>query len=440
MYTDRINQDIIYQSFTSPYISILLGQRRVGKTTLVKQYSQLHNLYSQTWVFLNMDNRNERLRIEKTELKALIQEQAQHLIGKGTKIWVAIDEAQKCPALFDQIKLLYDTFKDQNAIKFILTGSGFLTLHQLSAESLAGRIELHYLREFNLQENMALKYQKQLPEGSLLDLACEQDNLEKLAAYIESRAPLRPLAEESLTEQLIWGGMPEMLLTTENNARHSYLGNYLQTYLEKDIRAITTINDLNLYQKLLDITAEQTGSVRQDAEIIEALGCSRDTLKKYRGFLTATLVYREIYPFINRSLKRIVKSPKGYLLNNGLISYLTGITDLSILIKTGLIGHRFENWFLKELLVWLDRSPKRSEIYYWRTSGGIEVDFIVEKKPAVFPFEVTYSSQIQAKKVKNLRIFLQEEPRAKIGFYIYRGDFYYDNQARICFIPAWAVS
>src|SRR5262249_46749797 len=149
------------------------------------------------------------------------------------------------------------------------------------------------------------------------------------------------------------------------------------------------------------ISAEQTGSIRQDKEIVEALGCSRDTLKKYRGFLLATLMYKEVYPFIGRSLKRLVKSPKGYLLNNGLISYLTGIDELSILQKTGLIGHRFENWLLKELQIWLDRDPKRSEIYYWRTSGGIEVDFIVVKKPHIFPFEVTYSKQVQYKKVKN---------------------------------------
>jgi predicted AAA+ superfamily ATPase len=189
----------------------------------------------------------------------------------------------------------------------------------------------------------------------------------------------------------------------------------------------------------MDIIAEQTGSVRQDKTITEALGCSRDTLKKYRGFLLATLVYQEVYPYIGSVLKRVVKTPKGYLLNNGLISYLTGLEDMAILQKSGLIGHRFENWFLKELQIWLDRKSARSAIYYWRTAGGAEVDFVVQKKPWIFPFEVTYSNRIQDKKIKNLRRFMQEEPKACRGFYIYLGEYDYDPDAQIYFLPAWAI-
>ncbi len=84
-----------------------------------------------------------------------------------------------------------------------------------------------------------------------------------------------------------------------NGCAHNYLSNYLQTYLEKDIRALSTINDLNLYLKLIEIIAEQTGSVRQDKEIIEALGCSRDNFKKISRVFIATLAYKEIYPLLN---------------------------------------------------------------------------------------------------------------------------------------------
>ena len=89
--------------------------------------------------------------------------------------------------------------------------------------------------------------------------------------------------------------------------------------------------------------------------------------------------------------------------------------------------------------IWLDCEVKRSEIYYWRTSSGIEVDFVVEKKPHVLPFEITYSKQIQNKKVKNLVYFLKQEPKATLGFYVYMGDFHYDEQSKICFLPAWGI-
>lgn len=437
MHVFRSNQPQIYHSFAQPFITAVLGPRRVGKSTLVRQYAKEQD--GNAWVFLNMDFLEERQRIENGGLKDLIQEGIQRQLGTHPKIWVAIDEAQKCPALFDQIKALYDLYKGTEALKFILTGSGFLTLHQLSAESLAGRIELHYLREFGLRESTCYLHTLQLPADSLLDKLTAENQQQEIEHYLASLAPFRPALLASLEEQMLWGGLPEVIALNEVSARKIYLSNYLQTYLEKDIRALTTIADLNLYHKLIDIIAEQTGSVRQDTTIKEALGCSRDTLKKYRGFLLATLVYQEIYPYIGSTLKRLVKTPKGYLLNNGLISYLTGIEDLSILQKSGLIGYRFENWFLKELQIWLDRESARSAIYYWRTTSGAEVDFVVQKKPWVFPFEVTYSNRIQDKKIKNLCSFMQAEPKATEGFYVYSGDYYYDADKRIHFLPAWAI-
>ena len=445
MYIPRQNEGVIFRSFESSFITGLLGSRRVGKSTLVKQFS-LENP-DRNWVFLNMDNLEERQRIDAGELKNIIQEKLWRELMPAKKAWVAIDEAQKCPALFDQIKLLYDYYKDTDAIKFILTGSGMLSLHQLSAETLAGRIDLHYLREFNLAETVRLENADRInikSDARFFDEIFSEnvnslDNLENIKKYIQSLLPLKPIIEKSLQEQLIWGGFPEMLKTADISERLLYLQNYFQTYLEKDIRAITTINDVNMYQKLLEIIAEQTGSVRQDKEIIVALGCSRDTLKKYRGYLLATLMYQEIYPFIGSTLRRVIKSPKGYLLNNGLITYLTGLDDVTVLEKTGLIGHRLENWFLKELQIALDRAPKRSNVYYWRTTSGQEVDFVVEQKPHVYPFEVTYSPRIQEKKVKNLLCFMEGEKKAKIGFYVYTGEFGYDEKRRLCYLPVWAL-
>ncbi|MBS0358400.1 MAG: ATP-binding protein [Proteobacteria bacterium] len=94
---------------------------------------------------------------------------------------------------------------------------------------------------------------------------------------------------------------------------------------------------------------------------------------------------------------------------------------------------------MKELEIWLDRAPQYSQIYYWRTHGGVEVDFIAEKAPRIFPFEVTYSKKIDAKKYKNLKVFLNNLPSKTAGFFIYNGDFHYDSDRNIFFIPLWAV-
>jgi uncharacterized protein len=286
---------------------------------------------------------------------------------------------------------------------------------------------------------VAFKYHKNLSTVSRMSQAFGASDFDALEQNIQSIAPLRKIATEAIQTLLIYGGLPETLEEQTDEQRKRYLNGYLQTYLEKDVRDIKSIENLALYKKLMEIIAEQTGSIRQDIKILTALGCNRETLKKYRGYLIATLMYQEIYPFIGSSLKRVVKSPKGYLLNNGLVGYLTGLNNLEILEKTGLIGHRFENWFLNELLIWLDRDAGHSRVSYWRTSAGVEVDFIVEKNQDIFPFEVTYADKIENSKVKNLARFLAYEPKAKIGYYVYMGDYHYDAVTRICFLPAWAI-
>jgi len=438
VFINRIIQENVYSSFNASFVTTLLGPRRVGKSMLVQHFIQQHP--DCLWVLLNLDDRLLRDQIEQQKLRELIQVAAKQIIGGDRKIWVAIDEAQKCPAIFEQIKILYDEYKDdKDVIKFILTGSGQLSLHQLSAESLAGRVCIFRVHEFVLREAMQLFNPAYQVVSSLADKILRTDFAppafkidECLFWYKESLL--------ALSELLVFGGFPEVLQSATKNSKQQYLSNYLQTYLEKDIRDLETIFDLRLYNNMMRILAEQTGSQRSEQAIAESLCCSRDTLNKYRGFLIATLLYEEIYPFIGSSLRQLVKSPKGYLLNNGLISNLTGIDDFAVLEKTALIGHRLENWLLNELKVRLSLIAERSEITYWRTRGGAEVDFVVRiGSDFVCPFEVTYAKKIQAKKIRNLMSFLAEEPKAQWGYYVYLGDFYCDIAQKIVFIPAWAM-
>ena len=359
--------------------------------------------------------------------------QAQH------RVWVTIDEAQKCPEIFDQVKILYDQYKDQNAIKFILTGSALLALHRLSAESLAGRIQLYHLSAFNLCEAAELQHAIKLEHGMFDLLGPNKPNEQRWHDYIHHLMPYSKLLQQTLLELLVWGGLPEVLGLTEPHERLDYLANYLQTYLEKDVRAIESITDLTLYRHLLIIIAEQTGSLRDDTRLLQALTCHRDTLHKYRGYLEASFMYQEVHPYINASLKRLVKSPKAYLINNGLISFLQGIHDPNLLIKTGQIGHRLENWFLNECQVWLHKTPEHHSLHYWRTSSGVEIDFVIKKPPHIFPFEVTYARTIDRKKIQNLKKFLDYEPKAHYGIYVYMGDYKWDEEHKILFVPAWAV-
>ena len=252
MYKQRINHIFIENSFKRQYVTAILGPRRVGKTYFVENYASHHP--DRKWVFLNMDKMEQRQRICGSQLPALISELAKQPLGSADKLWVVIDEAQKCPEVFDQIKCIYDAYKEKNKIKFILTGSAILSLHQLSAESLAGRIELLQLQEFTLRE-AALAQESALPMDSILDILTGFENTSLLVDYFHNLAPFKPVLEQELMQQLIWGGFPELITTHSAQEKLIYLNNYLQTYLEKDVRAIETITDLNLYRNLMDIVA-----------------------------------------------------------------------------------------------------------------------------------------------------------------------------------------
>lgn len=441
-YVIRANEKFLFDSFERPFVSALLGPRRVGKTTLLNYYMKLDS--KKKWVCLNMDVLSQRRRIANEELQSMIEEEALQKIGGHKKIWVFIDEAQKSPELFDQVKLIYDAHKGRDCVKFILTGSAHLNLHKLTAESLAGRVELLHLREFNLREITHLLHPGlPLPSEALFDTLFSShfssEKFKKIEESFSQLSPFQNLFKESLDNQLIWGGLPETFEEISEKFRLKYLGDYLQTYLEKDISAIDTISDLHLFENLMKVSAELTGSIRDDKKITDALHCSRNTLSKYRDYLLATLQYVEIYPYIGSSIKRLVKAPKGYLTNNGLVSYLTAIHQLPLLKTTGLIGHRFENWFFNEVQTWLDSAAERHEVAFWRTAAGAEVDFIVSLGREVIPFEITYAAQISSKKLNNIKNFMKSTPESNIGIFCYLGPLSYDEGNRILFLPAWML-
>ena len=119
-YVVRVNEKFLFDSFERPLISALLGPRRVGKTTLIGYYMQLHP--DRLWVGFNMDVLSQRERVSREELVLMIEQAALQKIGGSRKLWVFIDEAQKCSELFDQVKLIYDAHKGKDHIKFLLTG------------------------------------------------------------------------------------------------------------------------------------------------------------------------------------------------------------------------------------------------------------------------------------------------------------------------------
>lgn len=437
MYAERLIEPSLQVALQSPFVTLLLGPRRTGKSTLIAHYLQTHP--TQAYLHMTMDDWHLRKVMDDQRLTAYIEEQlGKRLAALTDRHLIVIDEAQKCPALFEQIKILYDQCKETGRLKFVLTGSGSLSLHQRAAESLAGRVMVYALHGFALREAMHLR-SAILPEGHPFLAMLQGTPAAELDATVLALQPSRVLLEAVLSEQLVWGGFPEVLQLTHPTERITYLANYRQTYLEKDIRALEQVENLKAFDQLVEVIAQQTGSLRSDQHLLEAIDLSRETLKKYRRILEATLLYTEIEPYIGSTLRRIVKAPKAYLADEGLISHCTGLYEVAQLERSGTIGTRFENWVLRSMQTLLTLQPLPCDIRYWRTSGNVEIDFILDFKRQVIPVECKYASQPDHRHTAHLRRFLTLEKKAPFGVVIYRGEFRYDVASHIYYFPAWAL-
>lgn len=437
MFVTRLNQLKIFQAFENPFVTLLLGPRRVGKSCLVEYYFNGHP--QKNLVFLNLDELEIRHAVDDGKLQQLVQNKLGFKLEELTqKVYLVVDEAQKSPALFDQIKILYDRFKNTGHFKCILTGSGSLSLSRHSSESLAGRLFSYELSPFVLQESYALRHGEQDIARPFSQLMMDADR-SQTENLILSLQPIRQALEQCLQEQLIWGGFPEVLELSGAEDRKTYLANYRQTYLEKDIRSLEQVGDLRAFNQLLEMLAYQTGNLRQDKRLYDALGISPQTLSKYLSILEATCLYYEVPPYIHTPFKRLFKSTKSYLVDNGLLSFLRGIYGLDLLEGADVVGVWFENWVMgciKTILAAQFLGPK---FYFWKTTGNVEVDLILEFENHIIPIEIKYSQRPDTKKTKHLKRFLIEEPRAPFGILIYNGPYQYHPKDRILYFPAWAL-
>ncbi|MCC6272722.1 MAG: ATP-binding protein [Deltaproteobacteria bacterium] len=437
MSVTRLFQSKIYAAFENSFITLLLGPRRVGKSFLVETYFKEHP--QENAVFLNMDLLEMQLAVGLGNLVPVIENRLGKKLGDlPQKFWLVIDEAQKSPALFDQVKILYDRFKDTGKFKCILTGSGSLSLLHHSSESLGGRVFSYELMPFVLEEAFRLRHGEQEIARPFSQLVQNLD-LSQIEALVLSLQPKQGLLRECLQEQLIWGGFPEVLKSADTEERKTYLANYRQTYLEKDVRSLDQVGDLSAFNRLLELIAFQTGNLRQDKRLYDALGISPQTLAKYLGILEATFLYYELPPYIHTPFKRLYKAAKSYLGDNGLLSYLRGIYGIDLLEGSDAIGAWFENWVLSCLKALMTTRYSDAKFYFWKTSGNVEVDVILEFENQILPIEIKYTQRPDTKKAKHLKRFLSEEGRAKFGVMIYNGPLQYDKRDRILYFPVWAL-
>lgn len=388
---------------TFPVVAVV-GARQTGKSTLVRDL-----LREDERLYVTLDD------IETAELA---EREPDALVHRASRM--TIDEVQRAPDLLLAIKREVD--RERTPGRFILTGSANLLLMQRVSESLAGRALYLTLWPMTCREQLAR------PTAGQWDTFFEEDpgNWPEALEGLTSQ----PAEWEVLARR---GGYPVPAChLADDRSRRDWFRAYIDTYLERDLRQFASIEYLVDYRRLMRAVSLRTGNLLNQAELARDVALAPSTAQRYLNLMEVSyqLVRLEAYS-VSRT-KRLTKSPKVYWSDTGLSLEVAGEREPR--------GAHLENLVLTDLLAWRDYGERRTEILYWRTTKGAEVDFVIECGGDILAVEVKSGERVGLGDVKNLRVFLEEySRRVKGGLLLYNGDDVFWLTDRILVVPWWQV-
>ena len=319
---------------------------------------------------------------------------------------ITLDEIQRTPELFLPIKAAVD--RQRQPGRFLLTGSADVLLLPGLADSLAGRMQVLSLWPLSCAEqadSTALNRVDALFEGDWQALnlqACDR---------------------QTLMTHLLAGGFPEAIARSNAARRTAWFDAYVQAVLQRDVRDLAQIEQLTEIPNLLHLLATRSATLLNFAELSRTAGLAQSTLKRYFALLEMLFLVTRVQPWERNPSKRLVKAPKVFLPDTGLLCHLMGITQDGLAAKPGLPGGLVETFVLTELLKHLAFSQHGLTLWHYRTQSNIEVDFVLENRQGhITGIEVKASATVDSKDFKGLR-HLQETEGSKFqqGIVLYSG-------------------
>lgn len=366
----KIGSKLLEISKQVPVVTVI-GPRQSGKTTLVKEYFPEYS-------YVNLEDPINRT-LATEDYKGFFASFKEPLI---------IDEVQRVPELLSAIQVMVDEDREKNG-RFILTGSHQPNLQKGIAQSLAGRTSILTLLPLSMEE------------------LAEEEKLEVV----------------SVDQLLIKGFMPE--LYRKGSRDHIvYYRDYLNTYVEKDLREMLEIKNLDKFLRFLTLLAGRVGQVVNLSALSGEVGVSSTTLAEWLSVLEASYIVFKLQPYFSNIAKRQIKSPKIYFTEVGLASYLLGIETENQANRDPLRGNLFENLIVAEVLKKRLNDNQNPNMFYMRTENGVEVDLIVKKEDALYPIEIKTSMTPHRSFSRHLLSFNQVEENGKKPRIIYTGESY----------------
>lgn len=358
-------------------ISLIVGPRQAGKTTLMLWLKNDLEKKGAKTVFLNLDvEADKQFFVSQASLIKKIQLE----VGQQ-KAFVFIDEIQRQENAGLFLKGIYDL---NSPYKFIVSGSGSAELKEKIHESLAGRKRIFHLETLSFREwvNFQTDYRYQ----------------NKLADFFQVEA----MKTEALwREYCAFGGYPRVVLAAELTEKQKLIDEIYQSYLEKDIAYLLQIKKTEAFSQLVKLMASQIGQLVNYSELSSSLGVSVKTIKNYLWYLEKTFILKRVNPFYRNLRKEITKAPLFYFEDLGLRNY-----------ALGLFGRLETNGFLFQNFVWRLLEEKlvfsSAKIGFWRTKDGAEVDLVIDLGQKQIPIEVKCQALKKPAIPRALRSFIKK--------------------------------
>ncbi len=342
-----ITGELVQSAEEYPVVTIM-GPRQSGKTTLARM------------TFPDMPY----LSLEDPDVRMAAEADPRGFLGRMEGGGI-LDEVQRLPPLLSYIQGMVD--KTRKRGRFILTGSHQHGLHEAISQSLAGRTAMLTLWPFSLHE--LRRYDSAM---EAFDLVC--------------RGFFPRLHEDGLEPRRFFNG-------------------YLQTYVERDVRALIQLRDLSLFQNFLTRLARREGQVVNLTSIGNDVGASSTTIRNWLSVLKASYVVFELPPFFENIQKRVIKSPKIFFTDVGLAAFLLGIHTAEQASRDPLRGGLYENLVIADIFKGALNRGIRPEIYFFRDSHGNEVDLLIREKGVLTPVEIKSAATFSTDFLKGLEWF-----------------------------------
>ncbi len=361
-------------------ILLLTGPRQVGKSTLFKE------LFREEYKYFSLDD-------------PILKEQIindPRLFLKNNPEKLIIDEIQYAPSIFPYLKMKVDENREDGM--YLMTGSQAFVLMKNVSETLAGRVGILELQGTSLREQFNIEFNKPFIPNE---------------EYISKR-------EKNITEYTnLWqrihrGYMPELVFNDKKKWEFFY-SSYVQTYIERDVRDLINISDESKFLKFMISLASRSGELLNYGAVANEVGVSNETVKRWVSVLRTSRIIYLMEPYFNNHLKRVIKTPKIYFMDVGLLAYLTKWPTPETLANGAKAGNIFETFVVSEIIKsYLNAGIINPPIYFYRDKDKKEIDLIIEEAEKIYPIEIKMSASPDKEMAKNFSV-LKGKIDKKIG-------------------------